>query len=78
LTEEDEERGALLGRGQREELGNLKRGGAERAGVVREDGAIKQPLDLGYCGLQERFVGSAMRERMGILGIVLATRRVLG
>jgi len=78
LTEEDEERGTLLGRGEREELGDLKGGGAERAGVVREDGAIGQPLDLRYCGFQEGFVGGARRERMGILGIVLQRERYWG
>ena len=40
LAGEDKEGRALLGRGEGEELCDLKDGGAERARVVREDGAI--------------------------------------
>jgi hypothetical protein len=46
LAEGNEERGTLLGRGEREKLGDLEGGGAERARVVRKDGAVGQPLDL--------------------------------
>lgn len=40
LAGEDKEGRALLGRGEREELCDLEGGGAERARVVRKDGAI--------------------------------------
>jgi hypothetical protein len=68
---EDEERGALLRRGEREEIGDLEDGDAERARVVPEDGAAGQPLDLRLRSLQESSIGGARGERMRILRIVL-------
>jgi hypothetical protein len=47
LADGNEERGTLLGRGERKELGDLEGGDAERARVIRKDGAVVgQPLDL--------------------------------
>lgn len=74
FAEEDKVGGGLLGRGEREELADLKRGDAERARVVREDVVFEQPLCLCYCGLQERFVRATGWERVGVLGIVLRAR----
>jgi len=71
FAEEHEVGGGLLGRGEREELADLKRGAAERARVLREDVVFEQPFCLRYCGLQERIIGRARRERVGVLGIVL-------
>jgi hypothetical protein len=51
LADEDEVRGRLLRRGEREEFADLKGGIAERARVLREDGVFEQPFGLRYCGL---------------------------
>jgi len=66
FAEEDEVGGSLLGRSEREEVADLKRGTAEHACVLREDVVFEQPFCLCYCSLQERFVRATRWERVGV------------
>jgi hypothetical protein len=61
----------LLGRGESEELADLKGTGTERAIVVRSSRVSEKPLDLTYGGLQEKIVGGTWRKNVGVLGVIL-------
>ena len=53
LAERDGEVRALLGRGEREELGDLEPCEARRARVARKDGAVRDRRDLLDCILEQ-------------------------
>ena len=71
LTKENEVRRGLLWRSEREELGDLKGNGTERATAARDGGVSKQPFELILGVFQESFVGDTTWEGVGVLGINL-------
>ena len=67
----------MLGRGESEELADLKGTGTERAVVVRSSRVSEQPFDLTYCSLQEKIVGGTWGKNVGVLGVILRDARTM-